>query len=247
MSTQTENTRRIWLAKGILIAAGILLLTSLLFPYWRVELKAGIYPKGLSLQIRPYRLEGDVAEIDELNHYIGMRRLESAGQLERKIAVPSIVIAALCLLISPFVPRKWSIWFALPGLVFPIIFVGELYWWLRSSGLDLDPKAPLSNAISPFIPPIYGEGKIGQFSANATFQIGFFLTLSAALLPRVAFYLRKPEWLAKGLIIDASIVLLISPLFPYWRVDFESKKYPKGLMLQIQPHRLEGNIRELIN
>ena len=139
--------------------AGLLLLASLLFPYWRVDLETGLYPKGLKLQIRPYRLEGDVAEIDELNHYIGMRKLETAGQLEQKIAIPSIVLAALCLFISPTVPRKWMIWFALPGLVFPIMFIGELYWWLRSSGLNLDPKAPLNHSIKPFIPPTLWTGK----------------------------------------------------------------------------------------
>jgi nitrous oxidase accessory protein len=245
MLTQIESTHRGWLERGLLIVAGLLLLISLLFPYWRVDLKAGVYPKGLTLQLRPYGLEGDVEEIDKLNHYIGMRKLESAGQLERKIAIPSIVIAALCLLTAAFVPRKWSMWFTLPGLIFPGIFLGELYWWLADSGLNLDPDAPLNQSIKPFIPPIFGEGRIAQFGANASFQLGFLFAVLAALLSRLAFYLKKPEWLAKGLIIDASVLLLISLLFPYWRVDFEARKFPKGLILQVRPHRLEGNIREV--
>ena len=245
MFSKVKRTRREWLESGLLILAGLLLFISLLFPYWRVDLEAGIYPKGLTLQLRPYRLEGDVAEIDELNHYIGMRELESAGHLERKIAIPSIVIAGLCLLLAAFVPRKWSMWLTLPGLVFPVVFVGELYWWLADSGLNLDPKAPLNQSIKPFIPPIFGEGRIAQFKANASFQVGFFLALLGAVLSRTAFYLKKPEWLAKGLIIDASVLLLISLLFPYWRVDFEARKFPKGVTLQIRPHRLEGNIREV--
>ncbi|MDP6961996.1 MAG: hypothetical protein QF595_10880 [Dehalococcoidia bacterium] len=239
-----QKARQLKLAL-ILMLAGLLLLASLLFPYWRVDLETGLYPKGLKLQIRPYRLEGDVAEIDELNHYIGMRKLETAGQLEQKIAIPSIVLAALCLFISPTVPRKWMIWFALPGLVFPIMFIGELYWWLRSSGLNLDPKAPLNHSIKPFIPPIYGQGKIAQFKATATFSVGFYLSLFSALLARIAVYIRSPHWLRKGLITDASILLLISLLFSYWRVDFESGKYPKGLILQVRPHRLEGSIMEI--
>ena len=78
MFLSVEPTRHGRLASVLLITAGILLLTSLLFPFWKVDLEAGIYPKGLTLQLRPYRLEGDVAEIDKLNHYIGMRELESA-------------------------------------------------------------------------------------------------------------------------------------------------------------------------
>ena len=188
---KVERTRREWLVSALLVIAGVLLLVSLLFPYWRVDLEAGIYPKGLMLELRPYRLDGDIKEIDELNHYIGMRELESAGKLERTIAVPAIIIAGLCLLIAGSVPRKWSIWLTLPGLVFPVIFLGELYWWLADSGLNLDPKAPLNHSIKPFIPPIFGEGRIAQFNANASFQIGFYFALLAAVLARAAFYLKK--------------------------------------------------------
>ena len=161
------------------------------------------------------------------------------------IAIPSIIIAGLCLLIAAFVPRKWSLWLTLPGLAFPVIFLGELYWWLADSGLHLDPKAPLNQSIKPFIPPMFGEGRIAQFGAHAGFQMGFYLSLLAAILTRVALYLKKPEWLPKGLIIDASALLLISLLFPYWRVDFEARKFPKGAILQIRPHRIEGNVREV--
>ena len=242
---QFKKVQQHWLAKVLLITAGILLLVSLLFPYWHVELETGIYPKGLRLQIRPYRLEGDVEEIDQLNHYIGMRALKSAGQLERAVAVPSIAIAALCLLIAPFVPRKWSLWLTLPGLVFPVIFLGELYWWLRDSGLNLDANAPLNQTIKPFIPPLFGDGQIAQFSAKASFQIGFFLALLSAALTRVTFYLRKPEWLAKSLAIDAALLLVVSLLFPYWRTDFETKKFPRPLILQVRPHRFDGSLRQI--
>ena len=234
-----------WLVKGLLITAGSLLLISLFFPYWRVDLEAGIYPKGLALQVHPSHIDGDIKEIDELNHYIGMRKLQTAGQLERVIAIPAIVLAGLCLLIAPFVPRKWSFWLTLPGLVFPVIFLGELYWWLRDSGMNLDPNAPLNQTIKPFIPPLFGDGQIAQFNAKASFQLGFFLALIAAALSRVALYLRKPEWLAKSLIVDAALLLMVSLLFPYWRVDFEAKKFPKPMILQVRPHRLEGNLRQI--
>ncbi|MCG9134861.1 nitrous oxide reductase family maturation protein NosD [Candidatus Poribacteria bacterium] len=242
---QDRKMHQNWLAKTLLIAAGTLLLTSLFFPYWHVELETGIYPKGLELQIRPYRVEGDVEEIDKLNHYIGMRTLASAGQLERTIAVPSIIIAALCLLIAPFVPKKWALWLTVPGLVFPVIFLGELYWWLRDSGLHLDPNAPLNQTIKPFIPPLFGDSVIAQFSAKASFQTGFFLALLSGAFARVAFYFMKPEWLAKSLIVDAALLLIVSLLFPYWRVDFETKKFPRPLILQVRPHRLEGNIGQI--
>ena len=195
--------------------------------------------------MHPSHVEGDIKEIDDLNHYIGMRKLQDAGQLERVIAIPAIVLAGLCLILAPFVPRKWSFWLILPGLVFPVIFLGELYWWLRDSGLNLDPSAPLNQTIKPFIPPLFGEGQIAQFNANASFQLGFFLAFLAGAFSQVALYLSRPGWLAKSLIVDAALLLMISLLFPYWRVDFEAKKFPKPMILQVRPHRLEGNLRQI--
>ena len=69
-----------------LIAVG-LLIASVFLPYWQMTLEAPQYPKGLSVQAYIYKLTGDVGEIDGLNHYIGMRPLAEAAQLERSLSI----------------------------------------------------------------------------------------------------------------------------------------------------------------
>jgi hypothetical protein len=64
-------------------------------PYWELTLNAPQYPKGLSVQAFLNDLEGDVAEIDGLNHYIGMRPLAEAATFEKSISVIGVVVMAL--------------------------------------------------------------------------------------------------------------------------------------------------------
>src|SRR5690606_16832591 len=71
----------------LLLLARVLLLVSLFLPYWHMELFAPQYPDNLHLTAHLNYLSGDVAEIDGLNHYIGMRSLEEAAQLERSVGV----------------------------------------------------------------------------------------------------------------------------------------------------------------
>ena len=77
-----------------LLVARVLLLASLFVPYWQMTLKAPQYPQGLHVRAYLDRLEGDVAEIDSLNHYIGMRPLGEAAQFERETAVAATVASA---------------------------------------------------------------------------------------------------------------------------------------------------------
>ena len=57
------------------------LLLSLWFPLWKISMEAPQYPQGLSMDIYAYKIVGgneghDIQEINTLNHYIGMRKLD---------------------------------------------------------------------------------------------------------------------------------------------------------------------------
>ena len=71
----------------LLSLAAILLIISIFFPYWNMKLEAPQYPKCLFVTAYVNRLEGDVKEIDGLNHYIGMRPLEEAAQLVEPVTL----------------------------------------------------------------------------------------------------------------------------------------------------------------
>jgi len=174
-----DNRRAESRSRWLLVLAAAVLLVSPCFPYWRMKLSAPQYPKGLYLVIYPHQVLGDVREIDGLNHYIGMRKIDDAAAVERRLGVPAIVLLAACLVIAALWRSRWAVLLVVPVIVFPPLFFGDLYWWLRDSGLHLDPKAALSSSIKPFVPQVLGTGKIAQFKTEATLGTGYYLSLFA--------------------------------------------------------------------
>jgi hypothetical protein len=164
----------------LLGTAAVLLLISIFLPYWQMTLNAPQYPAGLEVEVYVNRLTGDVAEIDGLNHYIGMRPLGEAAQLERAVSMVAVVFLVLLVLAAIFIHSPLAALLALPAILWPIIFVGDMYYWMRHFGTNLDPSAPLSSSIEPFVPPILGSGMVGQFETVASFEIGLWLAFLAA-------------------------------------------------------------------
>lgn len=175
----------------IFMLARILLLVSIFFPYWHMELEAPQYPDGLFLTAYVNHLTGDVREIDGLNHYIGMRPLGEAATFERAAAVWSIITMFLLVEGAAFVHSKWAVLLAVPAVTFPLGFYADLVYWMRTFGLNLDPEAPLSNSVKPFVPTVIGEGGIGQFKTYAAWGTGYWLAVGCAALVIVGFYFHR--------------------------------------------------------
>ncbi len=175
----------------LLAVARFLLLVSIFVPYWHMELDAPQYPDGLYVTAYVNHLEGDVKEINGLNHYIGMRPLEQAAAFERTASVWLIVAMFLLVEVATFVHSRWAVLLALPAIGFPIGFLVDLQFWLMTFGQNLDPEAPLSAAVKPFTPTILGEGGIGQFSTYASAGIGLWLAGACSILTIVAFYFHR--------------------------------------------------------
>jgi hypothetical protein len=177
-----------------MMLSALLLMTSLFAPYWRFKLTAPQYPKGLSVQVYVNRLVGDVKEIDGLNHYLGMPPLDEGGRFERTISFVAIVAMALLLSAGVFVHNRWAALLALPALLYPAIFVADLYYILYQYGHSIDPKSALGGAIDPFTPPILGAGKIGQFGSFAQFDVGFYLAIAASVVLLAALWLHRAAY-----------------------------------------------------
>jgi hypothetical protein len=162
--------------------AALLLTISMLLPYWSLRMTAPQYPKGLKVDVYVNHLDGDVREIDALNHYLGMPSLDEGGQLERSISVAAVIALGLLLTGGVFVHNRWAALLAVPAIAYPVIFVGRLWLILYEYGHSIDPQSPLGSAIKPFTPPIIGTGAIGQFGTFARFEIGFYLVVLAVLI-----------------------------------------------------------------
>ncbi|MFB6375077.1 MAG: hypothetical protein ABEN55_18600, partial [Bradymonadaceae bacterium] len=155
------NVDRQTVERTTAIAAGLCAVGVYIVAYqWPMfTLHAPQYPEGLDLVLYLDHLEGDVSEINGLNHYIGMAKLGEAAQLEK--AYSHWGIGLLCLLVGGGIWQAgWRVrWYVLTvAAAFPVVFCIDQYYWLYRFGHHLDPRAPIN--IDPFTPSMFGTGKI---------------------------------------------------------------------------------------
>ncbi|MCL5999547.1 MAG: cytochrome C [Chloroflexi bacterium] len=182
------------LPSALLMLAALLLMISMFLPYWRLRLYAPQYPKGLAVNVYVNHLEGDMREIDGLNHYLGMPPLDEGGRLERSISIIAIVVLGLLLIAAVFIHNRWAALFALPAVAFPVIFVADLWLILYQYGHSIDPQSALGGAIEAFTPPLMGLGKIGQFATFSSFQPGFYLAIAAVMVMLIGLWFHRAAY-----------------------------------------------------
>jgi len=177
---------RSWLIASV-VACG-LLLGALFVPLWRMELVAPQYPKGLVMYAYGYKFDDssaspydDVREINELNHYIGMKAIKEVTEM--KLFIPGVLALVAATLLVPFVAwqRRWFRALVIAGYwVMPIFFLVDIQWWLYHYGHTMDPHAALNTGT--FTPKVVGSTKVWNFHSETRLQTGFFLMLGAALV-----------------------------------------------------------------
>ena len=178
-----------WTALALTAAAAGLYAVAYQLPFWKFTLHAPQYPDGLNLIIYLDHLGGRVREINGLNHYIGMEKLQNAAQFERAFSHWGVALVAV--LSAGFViyggrKAKWLAVGAAAAL--PLGFIADTFYWLYRFGHNLSPRAPID--FPSFTPSMFGAGKIGQFSTAAGPAAGFWLTLVALGLVAGAVWLK---------------------------------------------------------
>ncbi len=182
--------RPIWL----FAAAGLALVVSIFLPYWRLNLEAPQYPDGLLVNVFVDRMEGDVKELEGLNHYVGLPGFDEGAQAERQIAVAGIAAIVGLLAAGILIHNKWVVLFALPALSFPFVFLADLQYWLWHYGHSLDPAAPFASAVGEFTPPVIGPAEIAQFDTLALPHIGLILAFIASGLVAAGLWFHRKAY-----------------------------------------------------
>jgi copper chaperone NosL len=167
------------------------LLISLFLPYWQITMYAPQYPDGLTVTSYVNRMGGRVDEVNILNQYIGMKPLESAAKMEKRFAVVLIVAMALLVVAAVKIHSPFAAWLSLPAILYPLIFLGDLQFWLADFGLNLDPRAPLNMSVKPFVPHVLGVGYVGQFKSVALPCSGLILAILATILILTGLWLQR--------------------------------------------------------
>jgi len=187
-----EHAERYRLPMWLFGGAALLLIVSLLLPYWVLKLSAPQFPNGLTVTAYVNRLTGDVGELEGLNHYVGLGSFQDAATFERSIAIAAIIMLAGLLIAAFLIHSRWVLLLVLPALLFPFIFLIDLQFWLWDFGHHLDPAAPLAKAVGEFTPPIFGPAEIAQFDTLALPGIGLILAfIASGLIAAGLYYHRK--------------------------------------------------------
>lgn len=188
MQSHSERYRR---PTALFIGAGVLLVISVFLPYWHLRLEAPQFPDGLNITAYVNRLEGDVVELEGLNHYVGLGSFEDGAVFERSVSVAAIIVLAGLLAAAMTIHSRWVLLFVAPAVLFPAIFIGDLQWWLWRYGHNLDSAAPFANAVGEFTPPIFGPAEIAQFETLALPGIGLIVAFVAAILAGLGLWFHR--------------------------------------------------------
>ncbi|NDP27559.1 MAG: hypothetical protein GZ087_09070 [Flavobacterium sp.] len=178
------NTSKISLfSKVVLLVVSALFFASLWFPMWRIELSAPQYPEGLLLQLHANKIGGDVAIINGLNHYIGMKTLHTEDFPEFQILPYIFGFFGLFALAMVFVAkRKGVIILFASFLLFGVLAGVDFYRWNYQYGHNLDPHAAIVVPGMAYQPPLIGYKQLLNFGAYSIPDVGGWMLVAAGLL-----------------------------------------------------------------
>jgi copper chaperone NosL len=183
----------------LILLASVLMIGVYVFPLWSVRLTAPQYPEGLGMQIRINTVEGatenDLNNINNLNHYIGMKRIEPDAIPELRI-MPWIVAAIIVtgVATAALARRKliyaWTVGF----LAIAIVGLIDFWKWEYDYGHHLDNEhAILKIPGMTYQPPLIGAKQLLNFRAVSLPSVGGILAGVALALAVAAVVLAWRE------------------------------------------------------
>jgi copper chaperone NosL len=182
-----EKERSRWIASLILVVAGSALLASLAFPIWRITLDAPQYPEGMGMLIWPKTITGenphDLHIINELNHYIGMKKIEPESIPELKFIMPIIFFFGILSFAAAIRPEILPVSLLLGGLSLAgAAGMADFWKWEYDYGHVLDPTAAIKVPGMTYQPPLIGEAKLLNFLSTSWPATGGYLLFAAGAL-----------------------------------------------------------------
>jgi copper chaperone NosL len=160
----------------------LLLILVFIFPIWSISLKAPQYPEGLGLYINISSITGhkqnDLNSINNLNHYIGMKKIDPTSINELKIMpylIGFFIIFGIFIIINQKKFLVW-IWLGLFTLV-GIIGIYDFYLWEYDYGHNLSSNAIIKIPGMFYQPPLIGTEQLLNFTASSFPYIGSYAIL----------------------------------------------------------------------
>ncbi len=180
----------------LIIVGAILLGLTFLFPLWHIDLEAPQYPEGIGLEIWINKITGqkpnDLQNINGLNHYIGMKKIEPDDIPELKIMPYIIAFLILFGLISAIVGKRFLVytWIGL-FIILGSIGLYDFYMWEYDYGHNLNPHAAIKIPGMVYQPPLIGSKMLLNFNAISMPDISFYILVVVVAMAAFALYIDK--------------------------------------------------------
>lgn len=206
--------RKLGLAFRSLTLVGLVLMVAYFFsPIWWVSIKApnypeSVFPDGVRVNFHVNGVfngckarESDevfeeepldcVQEMNTINHYIGMHPIEKFAAHELMLA--PYIFVGLGVMLLLFLFYRGPLWWLLPlGTIgVPVGFLADFSYWLWYAGHNLHPWGAFT--VKPFMPTVFGVGKVAQFDTFAYPHYGFGLMVISSLCVLLALLIRRKQ------------------------------------------------------
>ncbi len=169
----------------ILVIAALMLAGLYVLPLWKISLEAPQYPEGIGMYIRINDVTGveeyDLGNINNLNHYIGMKRIEPDSIPELRIMPWLIGFLVLLGLTTAAAGKRWLLY------TWTLLFVAvattglvDFYLWEYDYGHNLDMETAIIKIPGmSYQPPLIGSKVLLNFVAHSWPAAGGWLALVA--------------------------------------------------------------------
>jgi len=163
-------------------------------PIWAVSLEAPNYPKeafpeGIPVYFHFDGYSGEVHEMNTINHYVGMDPMWVGGHFERAIGVYALLLLSLGMVYFIAYNNKILSYIMLIPSALPFIFIADYSYWLYWFGHNLHDWGAFK--IKPFMPTVFGDGKIAQFTTHSYPTIGFYMILAISIFSILAYFAKQ--------------------------------------------------------
>ena len=163
-------------------------------PIWAVSLEAPNYPKeafpeGIPVFFHFDGFSGEVHEMNTINHYVGMDPMYVGGYFEREIGIYALLLLTLAMIYFIAYDNKLLSYAMLVPVSLPLLFIADYSYWLYWFGHNLHDWGAFK--IKPFMPTVFGDGKIAQFTTHSYPTIGFYLIVAISILSLLAFFAKQ--------------------------------------------------------
>jgi copper chaperone NosL len=166
---------------GAGLVAVALLLVAARLPIWRAQFSAPQYPQGLDIAAYGNTVKGDLNEINELSHYIGIPAFNFVGMPEMRLWLLVILFAIVAAALAVVTRRRWLRRLACAGLwLIPVGALADVQFRLWQTGHSLDPTSPIR--VPPFTPRVVGPTSLMNFTLWAYPGWALILIVVAAAL-----------------------------------------------------------------